>query len=144
MSASSIELAQTVADRFSGRRVTYVGIFLDDTSKRRLLQWWQSTIRTRLLPKLYAHHVTLKFRPSDSELERFNIGAQALVQVLGYAEDEKAQAVLVRPSVNSANRHPHITIATNHGVPPVYSNDLLAKGYTRKAGPILRGTVETG
>lgn len=143
MSANSTDLARQVADRFAGRPI-YVGIFLDDTSKRRLLQWWQSSVRSKLLPKVFAHHVTLRFKPSEAELARFDIGAQALVQVLGYAEDEKAQAVLVRPSVASANRHPHITVATDHGVPPVYSNDLLAKGYTRKPGPILRGVVNTG
>lgn len=138
------EAAERVAYRFlvEAASPTYTGIFLDDGSKRRLLSWWKYSVRQPLLPILYADHVTLKFRPSKADLERTPIGENALVQVVGWAADEKGQAVLVRPSIKSTNPHPHVTVACEKGVSPVYSNTLLAQGYTRKMGPILRGIVD--
>lgn len=136
--------AERVAERFQieAATPTYTAIFLDDSSKRRLLMWWRTSVRKPLLPIVFADHVTLRFRPSKAEVEKTPVGENALVQVIGWAEDEKGQAVLVRPSVASANRMPHVTISTAHGVNPVYSNQLLEKGYSRKMGPILRGIVD--
>jgi len=137
------DLSLRIAQRFiEARGAPYAAIFLDEGSKRRLIQWWSSVVHTHLFPDVHADHVTLKFNPSKSEAERYQIGQSALVQVLGFAEDDKAQAVLVRPSVASSNRFPHVTVAIRHGVNAVHSNELLAKGYTRKAGPILRGVVD--
>jgi hypothetical protein len=142
------KIAQRVAERFLAEQLVeaagpgYAAIFLHDNDKRRLLMWWRSSTREPLLPVIFADHVTLKFKPSKADIEKLPVGEEALVQVLGFASDEKGQAVLVRPSVASHNRLPHITIATARGVSPVYSNDLLAEGYTRKSGPILRGVVD--
>lgn len=136
--------AERVVERFliEAAVPTYTAIFLDDSSKRRLLMWWRTSVRKPLLPVIFADHVTLKFRPSKAEVEKTPVGENALVQVIGFAEDEKGQAVLVRPSVSSSNHMPHVTISTAHGVNPVYSNQLLTKGYSRKTGPILRGIVD--
>lgn len=145
---SADRLAARVAAKFVEAELSveaaapYAAIFLDDTSKRRLLMWWRSAVREPTLPVIYADHVTLKFNPSKAEIDRYQIGENALVQVLGFASDEKCQVVLVRPSVSSTNRLPHVTIATARGINPVYSNQLLSKGYSRKSGPILRGVVD--
>lgn len=140
----ALSLHERVALRFTieAATPTYTAIFLDPGSKRRLLMWWRTSVRLPLHPALYADHVTLRFNPSKAEVEKTPVGENALVQVLGFASDEKGQAVLVRPSVPSSNRYPHVTIAMARGVDPVYSNHLLAAGYTRKSGPILRGVVD--
>lgn len=136
-------IAERIVERFlEAAAPTYTAIFLDEGSKRRLLMWWKTSVRLPLHPVLYADHVTLRYKPSKAEVERTPLGENALVQVLGFASDERGQAVLVRPSIASANRYPHVTVATVTGVNPVYSNILLGKGYTRKAGPILRGVVD--
>lgn len=140
---SDLAIAERVATRFlTASGPTYTAIFLDEGSKRRLLMWWRTAVRLPILPVIYADHVTLKYHPSKAEVEKTPLGEHALVQVIGFASDEKGQAVLVRPSVSSANRYPHVTISTAKGVAPVYSNTLLAEGYTRKMGPILRGVVD--
>jgi hypothetical protein len=87
--------------------------------------------------------MTMKFRPSTEELEKTPIGQKAKLKVIGWASDEKGQAVLVAPEgVASANAHPHVTISTAPGTNPVYSNDLLAKGSNRVSGPTLTGVVD--
>jgi hypothetical protein len=139
----NIKIARAVVERYlEAASPTYTAIFLDEGSKRRLLMWWRMMVRVPLLPTLYADHVTLRFKPSKAEVERTPVGEHALVQVIGFAADEKGQAVLVRPSVSSANHFPHVTVATAKGINPVYSNQLLAEGYSRKQGPILRGIVD--
>lgn len=137
------KIAERVAERYlEAAAPTYTAIFLDEGSKRRLLMWWRTSVRLPLHPVIYADHVTLKYKPSKTEVERTPLGEHALVQVIGWASDEKGQAVLVRPSVASMNRYPHVTVACGKGVDPVYSNVLLGEGYNRKSGPILRGVVD--
>jgi hypothetical protein len=144
LASSPKTAAERVAERFliEAASPTYTAIFLDEGSKRRLLMWWRTSVRKPFLPVVFADHVTLKFKPSKSEIEKTPLGENALVQVIGFAEDEKGQAVLVRPSVIRGSYLPHVTVTTARGVSPVYSNDLLAKGGTRKMGPILRGVVD--
>lgn len=138
-----LKIAERVVERYlDASAPTYTAIFLDESSKRRLLMWWRTAVRLPMLPVLFADHVTLRYKPSKAEIEKTPLGDHALVQVIGFASDEKGQAVLVRPSVASANRYPHVTVTTAKGVNPVYSNVLLAEGYTRKMGPILRGVVD--
>lgn len=120
----------------------YAAIFLDPTSQNRLIAWWNLAVRIPLLNDLKAHHMTLKFNPSQQDLDDFTLGEPGVVQIIGYAADEKGQAVLVRSSVRSHNQHPHITVAVAAGVSAAYSNDLLAKGYTPINGPRLTGIVD--
>jgi len=122
------------------KKPTYTGVFLDDSSKRALLAWFEKETGQPILKKVFAHHMTIKFKPSDEEVEQLPIGEPATLRVIGWAADEQGQAVLVQPSVPSSNKHPHITVATD-GTSPVYSNKLLAKGFTKVNGPTLKGTV---
>jgi hypothetical protein len=51
------------------------------------------------------------------------------VKVKGLAYNDKAACLIVKldpKSPDCCNKHPHITLATAEGVPPVYSNDMLA------------------
>ena len=124
------------------KTVVFSAIFLDDASHRELLAWWEQATGTPLLSKHFAHHMTIKFKPSPEEVEQLDLGKKVRVRVIGWAADEKGQAVLVDSDVESTNAKPHITVSTNGGS-PAYSNTLLSAGSTRIAGPTLEGVIDT-
>jgi hypothetical protein len=119
----------------------FAAIFLSDESQETLVRWWQDVMLMPLLGTVYAHHVTLVYDPSQTQLEQVTIGAEATVEVIGWAADEHGQAVLVRSFPVSINEFPHVTVSTD-GTPPVYSNTLLKQGFTPVAGPRLTGVVD--
>lgn len=130
-----------VARWLEARPKPYAAIFLDPESQRRLVLWWKLVIGIPLLGDIKAHHMTIKFNPSQEELGAIPLGEQGSIRILGYAADEKGQAVLVQSSIRSYNQHPHITVAVAPGVSAAYSNELLAKGHVTSNGPKLRGVV---
>ena len=79
-------------------------------------------------PRIYAHHVTMAFKPDPTTLEYYRQmeGQRIRIPVTAVALDDKAQAVLV--GADSENESPHITISLAEGIKPVYSNDLLGRG----------------
>lgn len=81
------------------------------------------------------------YDPSPEQRRNIPIGAQGYAKVIGWAADDRGQAVWVRSLPRSSNKHPHITVATN-GTPPVYSNELLARSVTFIEGPELHGIVD--
>lgn len=117
--------------------------------QRDLLNWFQD--QSGLDPeamgwKIAAHHMTIEFfdKKAKKALKREGlaestiikpyadlIGKSVVLDLVGYAHDEKGMAVLVEPQGDLArlvkNADPHITIATN-GVGAKYSNELLKKG----------------
>lgn len=119
----------------------YAAVFLDDSSQRRLIAWWHDRVGIPLLGDLKAHHMTLKFDPSDDDVRSFPIGSEGQLQVVGYAADERGQAVLVRSNVRSHNQFPHVTVAVAPGTDAYYSNELLKKSVVYIQGPKLTGTV---
>lgn len=76
--------------------------------------------------KVYAHHVTMAFKPDPATLDRYRplIGQKLRIPVTAVAVDDKAQAVVV--GADSENEVAHITISVAEGVEPSYSNTLLA------------------
>jgi len=124
------ELARRVARRFLGREpAVYVGAFLTPQSRRHLLREFPPAH-----PRVYADHVTIQWGGRPEDLAKFKMGSILHLRVVGYAEDSKAQAVVVvLPSdvARHANRNPHVTISTTPGVAPVYSNELIARGWKR-------------
>ena len=135
------KIAKRVSEAFK-KNIIYIGVFLDDNSKQRLKNWWVEETGKELLDELYTHHMTLHFRPSPSEAEQYPVGKEVELNVIGYAEDEKGQAVLVDTPVRSQNENPHVTIATDGSTPPYYSNELLKEGVQRVSGGIvLKGRV---
>lgn len=116
----------------------YVGAML--THPTDLLRWWSTNIGG-LLPQVYAHHMTIKFRPADSDLDALPIGALVGLRIVGFADDGHVQAVAVEPvGVHSTVPIPHVTVATD-GTPPVKSNELLARGYHEVDGPVIAARV---
>lgn len=120
------------------RIAIYSAAFLDDREAGLLLAWWEQNV-SPLLEDTFAHHMTIKFKPSNDEVGVLPIGATVDLKVAGYVDTPEVQAVVVR-GLNSTNDVPHITVATDGGK-PFRSNKALAEGYTRTHGPVLRARV---
>ena len=104
----------------------YVGIVLDRKSREALLR----SVRP-MYSNLYADHVTLIFNPLEhvfrSTYEKF-LSETVPVWAVEVVQDESCQVVPVvlgDLTVPCNNKSPHITISTEAGIPPKYSNDLL-------------------
>ena len=84
-------------------------------------------------------HMTIKFAPTDQEVLDIPLGKSVYIDCVGWAADEKCQTLVVRPQLCNENEgwympgsgqsYPHVTVATQIGMKPVYSNELLARGY---------------
>lgn len=104
------------------KSLVYTAVVLDPESKVVLLDKFPP--QHKLVQDC---HVTLAFRPGKFP---DNLGKEVSLMVYGYANDENADAVSVKLfDTNSNNTIPHITLSVRDGVKPVYSNELLAKGY---------------
>lgn len=135
--------ARRVVERYlAAAGESYAALFLDEPSQRRLLVWWKHEVGLPLLGDVKAHHMTIKFDPSPTEAAAVPVGRRAYVKVVGYAADERGQAVLVKSSVRSSNQFPHVTVSVASGTNAVYSNELLARGVTPIQGPSLTGVVD--
>ena len=123
----------------SGRKPVYIGVFLSSSAHAELLRHFPP-----IDPDVHAHHMSLFLKPSVEQLQEVPLGLEVRIDVVGYAEDDQGQAVLVRPhGVSPAGRIPHITISTANGVAPVYSNQLLMGDVMHVHGPTLEGVVDT-
>ncbi len=141
-------------------KVLFAQAVLDNP--RDILNWFQD--QTGLDPermgwKVAAHHMTIEFfdkkdkkalkregKPEANILAEYKdlIGRPVVLDIIGYAKDDKGMAVLVEPrgalSRLVKNKHPHITIATN-GIGAKYSNELLEKGEIITARGSIQATV---
>jgi hypothetical protein len=136
--------AENVVRRFLAKQVTYVGVLLNRASQQKLIHWWNKYVKIPLHPEIFAHHMTIKFMPTPEEVQAFPIGERRNLKVIGWAADDKGQAVLVVPQgIESDYTRPHITMACAPGTGAVYSNELLAQGVHRVNGPMLTGTIDT-
>jgi hypothetical protein len=126
------KLAHELEDR-------YIGIGLDPESKSALLDAVPPKFGTKIGKKkspgnVFADHVTIEIDPTEDMLTMFGEGERIPIKVLGECYDEKAQAVIVSlpefidSHIRMKDRLPHITISTNRGVSPVYSNELVNEG----------------
>lgn len=100
----------------------FVSAVLTPESRRRLLE-----MVPPVHPNVYAHHVTLAHDPDAETLAKYQPleGQRLRIPVTAVAVDDKGQAVLV--GADSENEFAHVTISCAEGVPPVYSNELMAK-----------------
>lgn len=123
--------------RISSRepRIVTNAIVLDDASKAKLKE---------VFPGKHANysgdHITLDYGKNEYHPD---FGKEVNIPVIGYAKDDKCEAVLVDVGgIKCDNRYPHITISTAPGTKPVYSNELLANGHDGVDEPVmLRGKV---
>ena len=126
-----------------------------------------STVKLKdkaVYPTVFCHHVTVLFGvyENDERVQKLlKIGDMSMVTD-GIYKDEKGQAVKVNPSVDHVamkddvtgysdlfkeigkTQNYHVTISTQEGVPPVYSNELLKNPHSdvEPFKETLRGTLE--
>jgi len=116
------------------RNVVFSAILLTKPSKQALLEAFPPQHQIK-----QDGHVTLAFRPGKLPE---NLGEIVNLTVYGYANDNKADAVSVKLyDIESTNEIPHITLSVSEGTRPVYSNELLARGYEAVEPLELNGVV---
>ena len=116
----------------------YLAIVLTEESQQTLLAKFPPSYA-----KVYAHHVTVAFKPTAEVYEKYKkyLGLSVALRVYGYAKDEKGEAVVVDGELLK-DRMYHITLSTDN-VSPVYSNTLLEKWYSAITEPfLLQGVFE--
>lgn len=125
----------------------YTGVFLQEYDRAKILEAFPPKH-----PNVYADHVTFWFKPNPEEVRKIYemnspVTQEIYIKVVGYAEDEKAQAILVEfPHVDLTkfeikNKLLHITISCADGVSPAYSNELLEKATATPRGVIAIGQL---
>jgi|SaaInlV_120m_DNA_4_1040238.scaffolds.fasta_scaffold00923_25 hypothetical protein len=126
--------------RIASDRVVYTGVFLTPMARQKLLKAFPPTH-----PKTVAHHVTLWFYEDSTPMGELPWGKTVPLKVVGYAEDDRAQAVTVALPAGmkaAGGRLPHITLSLAQGVSPVYSNKLVKRGTEAPKGlPTVKGVV---
>jgi hypothetical protein len=77
------------------------------------------------------HHMTITPNVTTSVLQEYYnyLGSTVQLQIVGFASDKDACAVIVKPNINIhvVPVIPHVTVAHSHNVKPFYSNHLLTK-----------------
>lgn len=145
MNTKKLNKMSKVFYKLSAKKPAYYGVFLIPESREKLLSWWNDAVGQPLLEKPFAHHMTVKFKPTDEDVAKFApmIGKEVQLKVIGFAANEKGQAVKVESQdIESANANPHITISCAGNVTPVYSNELLSVESKNIDGPILVGVFD--
>jgi hypothetical protein len=118
-------------------KAIYSAVFIDRPNE--LIAWWRSNVGP-LYPDVKAHHMTIVFRPKS--VEDLPLGSSCGLRVVGYAQDDNCQVVLVESDgPQSKNKFAHVTVALANGTKAKYSNELLSRGHVRVSGPTLSGTV---
>lgn len=107
--------------------ILYWAVLLDQKSR--------NILRATFPPKhgnVYAEHMTILFGSTKEQDEKMLLqwGKEVQLFVTGIAEDDKGQAVVVHGMDRVGGGIPHVTISCADGTRPVYSNKLLANGYT--------------
>ena len=128
------ELKKYAGKKNKPQKAIYAAAFLTESSRKDLYNWWGTYVQKDLYDNVPKHsHMTIKFKPDAEEVLSLPIGEDAdkTLTIIGYAYDDKGQAVRVRVSDKSFERKDggiaHITISTAEGVPFSYSNELLSK-----------------
>tara|TARA_A100001011_G_C13885311_1_gene664700 strand:- start:39 stop:587 length:549 start_codon:yes stop_codon:yes gene_type:complete len=144
----SVQVEKIIKKFAKKRKAIYTAAFLTDAAKIELKNWWKLKTQTDLLDNEFVHHMTIKFKPTPDDVLSLPIGEKVSLKVMGYAGDEKGQAVVVSPvGVISSNDIPHITVSTGNTdddkrVSPAYSNDLLSGGIEQASdGPLLEAFI---
>lgn len=108
------------------KKIVYAGLFLDATAKAQLERWWEQQEGTEpLFDKKLIHHLTLAFKPTQEDIEMLPLGKSVKMRIVGYGQDDKAQAVFVEiDGMKSNNKKPHVTMAISPSGAAKNSNDL--------------------
>ena len=101
-------------------KIIYNAYVLTENSKEILIKKFPPKFDNK-----FYHHMTLNF---DKQELPPNLGSVVTIKIVGYAEDEKAHAVIVDEQLESG-RIAHVTLSCDNGVKPVYSNTLIKSGW---------------
>ena len=109
-------------------KIIYWAVKLDEPSRVKLL-----SLVPPIHNKIYAEHQTVIFSPSEKDNFKLDsvLGKEIKLRVIGEAHDQKGQAVVVEGFGRLDGGIEHVTISCAKGTNPVYSNKLLAGGYTK-------------
>jgi len=124
-------------DKSKLTKPNYIGIFLDSESKSKLIK--EFGLRHG---EIANEHITLSLKPFPGMEDL--IGQTVKLKVIGYAEDDLGQAVVVDmpPEYKISNKVYHVTISHSKDTSPKYSNELLGRGFETINGPELTGIVD--
>jgi hypothetical protein len=116
---------------------SYIAAFLSSGSKSRLAHDFPYKHH-----KAKADHMTISRKVTPDLLAL--VGRPVSMKVIGYAESDRIQAVVVAPTpdLGGDRRISHITLSHEEGVPASEANDLLAAGWEPVDGPTLSGIVD--
>lgn len=125
------------------KKILMIQVVLSDSEHNRLI-----SIFPPKHPNVYAHHMTVAFKPTKEQCERYSkfVGQEIEMPVITEVSDDKAQALLI-DSIYSENEFPHITVSTAEGTKPSYSNQLIANNTASlfmqgPEGAIFKGTLK--
>jgi len=116
------------------KEVIYTGIFLHARDQDKVRKYMMSHCGLPLLSHLTDCHLTLKFMPSQAQVDELPFGKKVNIRLIGYATHEYVQCFLVDIMDKQirklcTNELPHISVSFNKNVcGPVVSNDLLLNG----------------
>jgi hypothetical protein len=121
--------------------IKYLGVFLTVATQKQLLKMF-SLIFENTYANTYADHITLAFNPDMHNFTDFEFNKTVSFKIIGYAFDSKCQTVVVKfdDDVFNTKIH-HITISTTRNTPPVYSNELIERGFKECSSDILNCTL---
>jgi hypothetical protein len=121
----------------TGKDPAYIAAFLDAKSRADL-----SHAFPYAHDKAKADHMTIARRVAPDLLSL--VGEPLRMRVIGYANNDRIQAVVVEPYPNivQEGRIPHITLSHAPGVQAKESNDLLRRGWEHVRGPTLTGIID--
>ncbi len=121
----------------NANQVLYTACVLDKISQNYLIAEVEKLMIETLgsgIPRrewmVRAHHMTIKFRPNQADIESIQdlLGQEVNLLVTDWAVDTHAVAVVVKPQTSLPTAAiPHITVGHSRDVGPAYSNTLLAQ-----------------
>jgi hypothetical protein len=114
-------------------KITYKAVLLNPESKSKLMATFPPSF-----DETFYHHMTIQFGIKSIESD---VGTEAELKVIGYARDDKGEAVVVEGVPRADGKIPHITLSVAPGVKPVYSNELVKAGWKPVDGPALKGVI---
>lgn len=118
---------QHMMDLGDGRKPVYFGIFLNDTSRKALVDAMLPIVPNGW--KMFCHHCTIAFGDPSDDREVFmylanNLGKNVELAVTRIGTSSDALAVEVSGDLVTKNEIAHVTVAVPPDGKPVYSNRI--------------------
>lgn len=131
-------------------KIIYTGVFLNDSSKRTLLNYAESIITGKIVDNVsyYCDHMTCQFNKDFSQEEMSDFvqkygGRDIELKATHVGMNDRVACVLVTTDVPSNNERKHITLATFFNGKPFDSNKINEYDFIQLEEPIiLHGTVK--